>query len=335
MMTSDIDFVLLWVDDNDPEWQRAYRLAKGCDPGGAEALRFRDWGLLRYWFRGVERFAPWVNRIFFITVGHLPQWLDCRHPKLRVVKHTDYIPADYLPTFNSNTIELNLHRLDDLGERFVLFNDDILLTSTVAPERFFSRGLPRDMAVLNALQPERNMMSHVAVNNIALLNTLFDARKTVKEHPTKWWSPRYGLYLVRNLFLSRYPRFTGFVDPHMPQPYLKSTFSEGWLDFGDELDATCRTPFRTPENVNHWLLRYCQMARGLFEPLDVMADTKIFYSLTDRNFDCAVNTVARGKKAMVCLNDGPVSDFSLCRSRLVDAFQTLLPKKSAFELDSM
>ncbi|MBQ6357217.1 MAG: capsule biosynthesis protein CapK, partial [Solobacterium sp.] len=38
--------------------------------------RFKDWGLFKYWFRGVEKFAPWVNKIYFITWGHVPTWLD-------------------------------------------------------------------------------------------------------------------------------------------------------------------------------------------------------------------------------------------------------------------
>lgn len=33
--------------------------------------RYRDWDNLQYWFRGVEKFAPWVRKIHFVTWGHL------------------------------------------------------------------------------------------------------------------------------------------------------------------------------------------------------------------------------------------------------------------------
>ena len=123
-----IDFVLLWVDDNDPVWleQKNHYLKQEKELSHSDAnsdCRYREHGLLRYWFRAVEQFTPWVNKVFFVTCGQKPEWLDESHSKLCLVNHKDYIPAEYLPTFHSNTIELNLHRIDNLSEHFVLFND--------------------------------------------------------------------------------------------------------------------------------------------------------------------------------------------------------------------
>ena len=99
-----IDFVILWVDGNDPDWQRDFRQARRTENEDASEIRYRDWRNLHYWFRGVERFAPWVRKIHFITWGHLPAWLRVLHPKLHIVNHADFIPSEYLPTFNSNAI---------------------------------------------------------------------------------------------------------------------------------------------------------------------------------------------------------------------------------------
>ena len=43
----DIDFVVLWVDGNDPQWQdqKAKYQGKTLDDSNA-AHRFRDWGLM-------------------------------------------------------------------------------------------------------------------------------------------------------------------------------------------------------------------------------------------------------------------------------------------------
>ncbi len=71
-----VDFVILWVDGNDPEWQASkakYTADKGRD---ASANRYREWENLKYWFRGVEKFAPWVNNVYFVTCGHYPEWLN-------------------------------------------------------------------------------------------------------------------------------------------------------------------------------------------------------------------------------------------------------------------
>jgi len=78
----------------------------------------------------VEQFAPWVRKIHFVTCGQKPEWLNADHPKLSLVNHSDYIPQQFLPTFNSSLIEIYLHRIPDLTEHFVYFNDDFLSSTT-------------------------------------------------------------------------------------------------------------------------------------------------------------------------------------------------------------
>ena len=93
MSDEKIDFVIAWVDGNDKEWlaeKAKYSPSSMAD--SATPVRFRDWDNLQYWFRGVEKYAPWVNKIHFITWGHLPKWLDTNNPKLHIVNHRDYIP---------------------------------------------------------------------------------------------------------------------------------------------------------------------------------------------------------------------------------------------------
>ena len=65
-MQQEIDFVITWVDGSDQEWRREkalYNPEAGMDN---DAERYRDWDLLKFWFRGVEKFAPWVRRVYFV-----------------------------------------------------------------------------------------------------------------------------------------------------------------------------------------------------------------------------------------------------------------------------
>ena len=73
-----IDFVVPWVDSNDPEWIALYNHYRPEKPI-KDNSRFRDWDIFRYWFRAVERYAPWVNKVFLITNGKFPDWInpDC------------------------------------------------------------------------------------------------------------------------------------------------------------------------------------------------------------------------------------------------------------------
>ena len=167
----EIDFVITWVDGSDDRWQKEKQETRKCLGIVADVddrkERYRDWDNLQYWFRGVEKYAPWVRKIHFVTWGHLPKWLNTDHPKLRVVNHEDFIPQEYRPTFNSHTIEWNLHRIPDLAEQFVYFNDDTFLLRPVSEEDFFRKGKPVDML---ALQPDvanidNPVMPYIYLNN--------------------------------------------------------------------------------------------------------------------------------------------------------------------------
>ena len=139
----EIDFVVFWVDGSDPEWQQKKARYKGT-PQQAASVRYRDWDILKYWFRAVETYAPWVRHIYFVADNQRPSWLNFDHPKLSFVDHRDFIPEEFLPTFQVNTIEDNLHRIKGLSEQFVVFNDDMFINAPIAPDYYFRNGLPCD-----------------------------------------------------------------------------------------------------------------------------------------------------------------------------------------------
>ena len=68
-MNNKIDFVIPWVDSKDEDWQRERLKYAPEDMSDDRNIRYRDFENLQYWFRGVEKFAPWVNKIHFITWG--------------------------------------------------------------------------------------------------------------------------------------------------------------------------------------------------------------------------------------------------------------------------
>lgn len=126
-----IDIVYTWVDGRDPTFQdhlqqcmQAY--ASSVSPLAISLQRFRDNEELRYSLRSVQAFASWVRKIHIITNGQIPKWLDTTNKRVAIVTH-DMIFSDrsYLPTYNSNAIELQLHRIPNLSKRFLYLNDDV------------------------------------------------------------------------------------------------------------------------------------------------------------------------------------------------------------------
>lgn len=327
----EIDFVIAWLDNNDLEWQNAFYsyLPQNQSLYDLREIRFRNWENLRYWFRGVEKFAPWVNKIHLITSGQIPDWLNTNVPKLHLVKHSDYIPTEYLPTFSSCPIALNLHRIKELSEHFVFYDDDMFLIDRVEPKFFFRNGLPCDMAAFNALSPG-SIFTHNVVNNLCVINSSFKKHEMLRKHFWKWFSPQAGTKLLRTLFLLPWPHFTGFYDPHLPQVFLKSTFEEVWEKHEDILLRTTAARFRGIADVTSWLFRYWQLAKGNFVPLNVNRDGA-YFSISDDSLSKIVKTIEYQKKRIICLNDEEVSSFEAAKEQINAAFQKILPEKSSFE----
>lgn len=344
-----IDFVIPWVDGGDPAWRREFLEYKALytlpqslaedtvsgnpeDAGVVDASveRYRDWETLRYWFRGAEKFAPWVNRIHFVTWGHIPPWLDISHPKLHVVPHSDFIPAQYLPTFNSCPIELNIHRIEGLSEHFVYFNDDMFLCRPAGKERFFRHGLPRDTARLATIPGES--AGHIMLECMRVINRRHSKSQTMRRNPGKWFNAAYSLSdMAKTLTLIPWRDFAGFKEFHMPQPFLKETFVKLWKEEPEELDAACRNRFRTPTNLSQWVVRYEQIASGSFVPVS-MRDTKLT-KLSDGGMEELTRTLHSGRFSMICINDNnEIRDPDAVRTSLTRAFDALLPEKSSYEL---
>lgn len=132
-----MDIVITYVNFIDPLWQKDYAETVG---GTMLKRRFRDWGFLPYLLRGIEAHLPFVRKVYLVVAreSQVPAWIN--RDNVKVVLHKDIIPEEYLPTFNSCTIELFLHRIPGLDEQFVYFNDDILPLRDCTPDTFFPGG---------------------------------------------------------------------------------------------------------------------------------------------------------------------------------------------------
>ena len=105
--------------------------------GGMTTQRFRDLDTFRHALRSASMFLPWVRTIFVVTNGVFPCWLK-ETGKIRFVRHEDIFPDhSHLPTFHSQAIEVNLHRIPGLSELFIYANDDFLFAKPISRDHFF------------------------------------------------------------------------------------------------------------------------------------------------------------------------------------------------------
>lgn len=332
-MNQGIDFVITWVDGGDKEWLKEKAKYDTTIDVDNSIERYRDWELLKYWFRGVEKFAPWVRKIHFITWGHVPEWLNTNHPKLHIVNHEDYIPKKYLPIFNSSVLEIYMHKIEGISDRFVYFNDDFFLIDKVSEKDYFIGEKPRDMLAFQPVvaNPKNPVMSHKYLNNSLVLCKYFNKRENVRKHPGNYFKIGYPLmYFGYNLLEMAFPLYTGFYTVHNPSPFCKSTFEEIWTKEGELLEEMSTHRFRNKNDVSPYLFREWQKLSNQFVPTNVLKDF-MYFEVSDDNTKL-VHAIKKQKKKMICINDAKITaDFETVKAEIQAAFETILPEVSSFE----
>ena len=341
-MDDKIDFVVTWLDSTDTEWQKEYNKYKGIGTeGDSSSARFRDWDLFRYWFRAVETYAPWVNKVFLITNGTFPKWINKNHPKLVLVRHSDYIPKEKLPTFNSCTIELYMNRIEGLSEHFVYFNDDCYLNGPITPDYYFRKGLPCDSneeTFFNIAKYNPTDRFNIFISmfvDVSVINRHFDRKKTVAQSKFRWFGPHLRLAgFATSLFflISGQKRFVGFNKKHVEQPFLKSVWDEAWAAEEEMLTRSC-TRFREDVILNPYFFRYWQFASNRFHPTKLNKTKKFRIGIKQMNL--ILRELSNKKTKSLCINDNSFvtkEQFKELKKTLRDALEKKFPKKSPFEL---
>lgn len=327
-----IDFVILWVDDKDLEWQKTKEKYIPQDKIANTKNRYRDWDNLKYWFRGVEKFAPWVNKIYFLTYGHLPKWLNTENPKLKIVNHEEFINKEYLPTFNSNAIELNVHKIKELSENFVLFNDDVFIINNVKAEDFFENNLPKDIFAENTIIPDGDTFPHTMFNNIEIINKYYDKRVVEKNNKGKYYNLKYGKDNIRTLLLKPYKKYVGLYNPHICTSFKKDYFEKVWDLEREKCENTSKSKFRSKDNITQYLIRYFQLLDGNFEPRK--SNFGKLLEIKNNNVNNITETIIKQKQKVICINDNDIDgkiNFEMVKEKINSAFEKILPQKSKFE----
>ncbi len=326
-----IDIVIPWVDSNDPQWRREKNKYLPKEDIVNNEVRFRSWDNLHYIFRGIEKYMPWINKIYFVTWGHLPSWLNVANEKIVVVKHEDFIPKEYLPTFNSHTIELNLHRIKGLSEYFIYFNDDTFILDKLQEKDFFKKRIPCDTAVLNPIIcTGKDHFANVSANNMQIINGNFNKRYVIKNNLFNWYNFRYGLNNIRTLCMIPWGNFPGFYNGHLPNSFLKSTFVAIWEKEFSVLHDTCKCHLRDNyTNVNQWVVKYWQFATKRFKPRSPKIGK--YFEITNDN-KVIVDVIKKQKYKLICLNDSAViENFEMTKEEINRALESVFPTKSMYE----
>ena len=142
-MEHQIDMVIPFVDNTDQVWRKAYmdfclvhnlknKIVDISTERYADNLR-----LIEYQLKLINKNMPWVNTIYLLLMNKEQAPKDLPN-NVKIVYHAQFIPQQYLPTFNSTTIEMFLWNIKGLSEHFIYANDDMLPLKPLKPIDFFA-----------------------------------------------------------------------------------------------------------------------------------------------------------------------------------------------------
>lgn len=128
----DVEVVLFWVDENDPD----FVLQKGNFKPPSRVYhdspaRYRSWDLIKVSLASLLVNVGWVSRITLITANGAPenladlQRLNHSVP-IRIVNVRTILGAEHLPTFNTYALDTCLVNIPDLAEYVLYVNDDMI-----------------------------------------------------------------------------------------------------------------------------------------------------------------------------------------------------------------
>lgn len=284
-----VDIVYLWCDSSDNIWRekKNFELAKygkSLDKDSIGECRFIENDELKYSLRSLEKYAPWIRRVYIVTDKQVPKWLNINNPKVKIIDHTEILPPEALPTFNSSAIETSIHKIPDLSEHFLFANDDMFFGDYVDKGFFFTdEGKP-----------------------------IFRFGKRRILNKTHYALYGYMLSKAYNMVLKRFGKSCACYPHHNIDAYRKSDIEKCYEDFRNDFEKTALQKFREKDCVQRSILGYYSIAKSLAGYKitdDFTARIKAFLTKTHLDSISAIlkssklKYIERQKPYLFCLND--------------------------------
>ena len=308
-----IDLVYLWVDGNDPKWQAKRNAFFGRKVENSSSNfngRYANNDELKYSLRSVERYAPWIRKIFIVTDDQKPKWLDISNPKIQIIDQNNLLPHKSLPCFNSNVLEHFLYKIPHLSEHFILSNDDMFLNKTVLSTTFFANdGFPI-----------------IRLNRKPFRRFRWFLREQIFKKPHKLYSK--ALFNAAELVKQKFGFFYNGLPHHNIDSYLKSDCARvAEQIFKNEIDSMKINHIRSVNDTHRAIYSYVALAENRGHLRYVSSKESLHVHIQkDRHYEKLI----KFNPTFFCMNDTEYAD-DKDRVKLKVWLSTRFPEKSDFE----
>lgn len=190
------DIVYTYVNGDDPSHLQSKQQAMHVyspEPESSHVCRFHSSCEIVFSLFSIFLFVSHdeLHKIYIVISDNSEQTISFQHPewiaantdfqefitqRIEYVRHSQIIPIEFLPTFNSHVIELYLSNIPNLLDMFVYFNDDCFLGAPTPETFFFSVDEEKKIAKAN-IYPSTVAMKVVTHSKFAMQNkvTMFQS----------------------------------------------------------------------------------------------------------------------------------------------------------------
>lgn len=308
-----IDIVVPWVNPSDKNWQelnKKYSNSKGDN----SKQRTRDIHIFKYFFRGIEENCPWVRKIHLLLQSptQIPDWLNTNNSKLHIVYHDQYIPNEFLPTFNTFVIEAFFHKIPDLTENFITCNDDFLFTNLTKETDFFINDLPVD----NPKQTK--FLTCNPIHDKIYKGGKFNMFQNVLKSSQK----------IEKQITSKCPIYFNF---HTPFGLKKSFIEYLWEKHSNLFLAALKdSRFRRDHNFVSWLYRYIRLDLNQYIKSENIITDFSYRELGVSDIKNIMSDILT--KKIIVLNDMLTNkNENIIANQITRILEAKFPNKSSFE----
>ncbi|MCH7303493.1 stealth family protein [Acinetobacter sp. NIPH 1869] len=243
-MMQPVDVVIAWVDGNDPKLKQKRMQYQGKTQASdaVSDTRFASNHEIYYNVASILKYVPFCRHIYIVTDGQQPQWIDdfvqdgiCETGKIRIVDHREIFMGyeQYLPTFNTRSIETMLWNIQGLSDYFFYLNDDFFFN---AP------------AQLEDILIDQKMVIYGHWQSSFVLKAKLWYRQVLNQYFNKPIQPKHMIAQMLGADMLGFKKF--FEIHHYPHAVDRKILQDYLLAYPKFLEKQIQYKFRSVEQIN-------------------------------------------------------------------------------------
>ena len=239
-----VDVVIAWVDGNDPELKQK-RMQYQANTQASDAVsdtRFASNHEIYYNIASILKYVPFCRHIYIVTDCQQPEWINdfvtegiCDAGKIRIVDHREIFAGyeQYLPTFNTRSIETMLWNIQGLSDYFFYLNDDFFFN---AP------------AQLDDILIDQKMVIYGHWQSSLVLKAKLWYRQLLNQYFAKPIQPKHMIAQMLGADMLGFKQF--FEIHHYPHAVDRKILADYLLAYPAFLEKQIQYKFRSVEQIN-------------------------------------------------------------------------------------